>query len=165
MSRKEDDRVCRQVLGRMSRASLSQYHSSVTNTNNFIDRPLCSQPLVVDKAPRARFSTMSTALIRRHLRRAQGPSSVLPRRTLHASAISRARTRVATDNDHSFDVDDVDEDDERHTTSFGWEMIRQQKQFHDYMRAIERDAPVLLSPLLFLNSTPDLAINSTNNTF
>ena len=88
---------------------------------------------VVDKAPRARFSTMSTAFVRRYLLRAKGPSSVPQNRTLHASAISRARTRAATDNDHSFDLDDVDEDDERHTTSFGWEIIRQQKQFHDYM--------------------------------
>ena len=88
---------------------------------------------------------MSTALARRSLSRAQGPSNVLQRRTLHVSVVPRARTRAATDNDHSFDLDDVDEDDERHTTSFGWEIIRQQKQFHDYMRAIERDAPVLQS--------------------
>jgi len=95
---------------------------------------------------------MSTASARRCLLRAQGPSGVLQRRTLYVSAISRARTRAATDNDHSFDLDDVDEDDERHTTSFGWEIIRQQKQFHDYMRAIERDAPVLRSQLFLLKS-------------
>ena len=88
---------------------------------------------------------MSSALARRCLPWAQRPLNSPKTRTLYVSAISRARTRAATDNDHSFDLDDMDEDDERHTTSFGWEIIRQQKQFHDYMRAIERDAPVLQS--------------------
>ena len=117
---------------------------------------------MVDKALYAPFSAMSIAVVRRYPLRAQGPSSIVPRRTLHASAILRARTRAATDNDHSFDLDDVDEDDERHTTSFGWEIIRQQKQFHDYMRAIERDAPVLQSRLFFLTH---VQTNNQSNTF
>jgi hypothetical protein len=103
---------------------------------------------------------MSSALARRYLPRAQGPLHALQTRTLYVSAISRARTRAASDNDHSFDLDDVDEDDERHTTSLGWEIIRQQKQFHDYMRAIERDAPVLQSQPFDLRP-PDYAINNS----
>jgi hypothetical protein len=87
---------------------------------------------------------MGTALTH-NLRRPQRLPNVAQKRTLRMSAIPRARTRAATDDDHSFDLDDMDPDDERHTTSFGWEIIRQQKQFHDYMRAIERDAPVLRS--------------------
>ena len=144
----------------MSRASISQYRSSVRDTNTFIGTPFANASITLISIPqpcgrqstRCSFSTMPPALVRRYLLQAQRPSSVLQIRTLHASAISCARTRAATDNDHSFDLDDVDEDDERHTTSFGWEMIRQQKQFHDYMRAIERDAPVLRSQLIFFRT-------------
>jgi hypothetical protein len=44
-----------------------------------------------------------------------------------------------------WDLDDVEEEDERHMSSFGWEIWHQQRDFFNTMRTLERDGPVLES--------------------
>jgi hypothetical protein len=54
------------------------------------------------------------------------------------------RTRQ-DEEDLLWDLDDVEEEDERHMSSFGWEIWHQQRDFFNTMRTLERDGPVLES--------------------
>jgi hypothetical protein len=49
------------------------------------------------------------------------------------------------EDDLLWDLDDVEEEDERHMSSYGWEIHRQQREFFNMMRVLERDGPNLQS--------------------
>lgn len=47
------------------------------------------------------------------------------------------------DEEMLWDLDEVEDEDERHMSNFGWEIHRQQKEFFDFMRILQRDVPIL----------------------
>ena len=56
----------------------------------------------------------------------------------------RALKRTALDEEElKWDLEDMEDEDERHMSSYGWDVHRQQREFFNMMRTLERDAPVL----------------------
>jgi hypothetical protein len=73
--------------------------------------------------------------------------------TQHLSPIRkypRHHKRTALDEEElKWDLDDMEEEDERHMSSYGWDLHRQQREFFNLMRTLERDAKVLRGELRF----------------
>lgn len=94
--------------------------------------------------PRAiRFLSTSVAL------QADGPSSsgsnnaaLSPTGKKYPKFLRRTRQ---DEEEMLWDLDEVEEEDERHMSSFGWEIWHQQRDFFNTMRTLERDQPVLES--------------------
>ncbi|KIM25320.1 hypothetical protein M408DRAFT_331253 [Serendipita vermifera MAFF 305830] len=56
----------------------------------------------------------------------------------------RALKRTALDEEElKWDLEDAEDEDARHMSSYGWDVYRQQREFFNVMRTLERDAPVL----------------------
>lgn len=67
----------------------------------------------------------------------------------------RALKRTALDEEElQWDLEDMEEEDERHMSSYGWDIHRQQREFFNIMRTLERDAPVLQGELFVFRHLP-----------
>lgn len=51
------------------------------------------------------------------------------------------RANIQEEEDRLWDIENVEEEDQRHMSSWGWEIFHQQKEFFDRMRLLERDVP------------------------
>lgn len=62
--------------------------------------------------------------------------------------------RTALDEEElKWDLDEVEEEDERHMSSYGWDLHRQQREFFNVMRTLERDAEFLRGMSQFRHGT------------
>jgi hypothetical protein len=53
------------------------------------------------------------------------------------------RRTAQDEEDTQWDLEDVEEEDERHMSGYGWDLHRQQREFFVLMRTLQRDADVL----------------------
>jgi hypothetical protein len=47
------------------------------------------------------------------------------------------------DEEKMWDLEEMEDEDVRHMSGYGWDIYRQQKEFFDYMRILQRDVPIL----------------------
>jgi len=69
------------------------------------------------------------------------------------------RLTAQDEEDLKWDLDDVEEEDERHMSGYGWDLHRQQREFFNMMRTLERDAEVLRGRSTRISSAPSPIFN------